>query len=117
MKSFIKKVMSDKFLLLTYDEILKHPIGEKVEICKGFNTERLPTAKKVIFFRVELKKGVSIPLGLHDCFEEFGLYSGKVIETFSGQILETTKNMKIKPYTKHGFLALENSVFYAYLYR
>ena len=116
MKNFIKKVMSDKAILLTYEEILRHPIGQKVKIAKGFRTERLPTTKNVIFFRVELDRGVEIPLGIHDCFEEFGLYYGKVRETFSGEILSNKKNFKIPPYTKHGFLALENSIFYAYLY-
>ncbi len=116
MENFIRKVMSSKDLLLTYAEIEKHPIGEKIEICEGFFTERLATKKNVIFFRVELSKGTEIPLGFHDCYEELGLCYGKVIETCSGQDLSSKKNIKIKPYTKHGFLALENSVFYAYLY-
>lgn len=117
MKEFIRKVMSSNVLLITYDEILRHPVGSKETICEGFSTERLPTTKKVIFFRIELKKGVEIPLNVHDCFEEVGLYSGKVLETHSKKLLDSVKNIKIEPHEKHGFLALEDSVFYAYLYR
>lgn len=69
MRELIRKVMSSEDLLLTYEEVLAHPIGEKIQISPGFETERLPTTKDVIFFRVELKKGVEIPIGLHNCFE------------------------------------------------
>lgn len=117
MKSFIKKVMSDKELLITYDDLLKVPIGEKTEMTKGFIVERLPTTKNVIFFRVELNKGVIIPVGIHDCFEEVGLYEGDVVEIQSNKSLSNIKNIKINPYDKHSFIALEDSVFYAHLYK
>lgn len=117
MKNFIRKVMSDNCLLLKYEEINKHPIGLKIEICPGFNTERLPTVNKVIFFRVELKKGVTVPPGWHDCKEDVTLYSGEVEETQTKTKLRSFINLKINKFQKHGFKALKDSVFYAYLYK
>jgi hypothetical protein len=116
MEDIIKKFISSKPLLLSFDEINRHPIGEKIEIFPGFTTERLPTTKKVLFFRVELKEGLTIKEGFHNCTEEVGLYSGELIETRTGEPVGRYENFKIRPFTKHGFKALKDSIFYVYLY-
>ena len=109
--------MSKDELLLTYEEAKLHPIGKKIKISEGFLTERLFTTRKAILFRVELSRGVIIPIGIHDCIKELGLYSGSVLETQTHTRLDKKKTLKIKSYKKHGFVAIEDSVFYAYLYK
>ena len=117
MQNLTNKVNDQEATLITYDEISKHPIGEKVEIIKGVFTERLPTEYDVLFFRVEQKKGTIIPDNFHDCIEEMVVGKGKLLEKISGTILNKYERMIFKIGQSHITVALEDCIWYAHLYK
>lgn len=117
MRNFLQKVMDKKASMLTYEEILRFPVGASSQINEGVTIERLPTFNNVIFFRVEMLGGSEIHAGIHDCYEDIILYYGDVIETRSGKRLIPYNHFTIKNNVPHAFKAREKSVFYAYLYK
>lgn len=117
MKTLIKELNSPEDNNIDWQTIKNHPIGEKVEMIKGLITERLDSDKG-LFFRVEIAKGVVIPIHHHKYFKES-------IVVHSGSLHEAIQNIEIKEFqqinfpdnTSHILIAKEDTLFYSTHYR
>lgn len=117
MKNFLEKVKKEESTFFTYEEIEKHPIGEKVEIIEGIFTERLQSRYNVLFFKVTQKKGTIIPENYHDCLEDLVIGEGVLRENVSGKILNKYDMLVIDINQPHITEALTDCVWYAHLYK
>lgn len=117
MKDLIGKILNEEISLIYYNDLLQHPIGKRKRVKDGFYIERLPSENnKVIFLRIEMEENVEMFETLHNCTTGIGLFTGSVLEIISSQQLNLIKAIKIKPFKRYAFRALETSVFYAYFY-
>ena len=118
MKDFIKKIRIKYLKSITYKEIGSHKVGHKSHPIEGMELERLPdNMEGTQFFWVRMKKGCEIPLNASDCNKDLVLFTGKILNTHREEYLTQNKITRIPAGEPMGFLAEEDSVWFAQHYK